>query len=192
MVGGFQSSSARLSDVWLYSVVSRQWKEKATPAMQKATAFSSRGGHSACFLGSHLWVYGGYGGALYSRKDLEDVCTLNLETWTWKKVRMHTTLGASMYVIVLNIVVNHIWSSRLVLGSCQYHRWVRGGVGARTAHLRLVGTYGRLVLFAIPFVLEMSFWYHSGRSAGSHNKRKEEGHTRVLFSLLSSAVLRGF
>ena len=91
VVGGFQSSSERLSDVWVYSVVSRQWEDKTPPPVQRSTTFSSRGGHSACCMGSHLWVYGGYGGALYSRKDLEDVCVLDLETWTWAKVDYHCT-----------------------------------------------------------------------------------------------------
>lgn len=89
VVGGFQSSSERLSDIWVYSVVSRQWEDKTSPPVQRSTIFSSRGGHSACCMGSHLWVYGGYGGALYSRKDLEDVCVLDFQTWTWTKVRMH-------------------------------------------------------------------------------------------------------
>lgn len=87
IVGGFQSSSIRLNDVWMYSVVSRQWEEKTPPVEQKSTLFSPRGGHSACCIGSQLWVYGGYGGALYSRKDLEDVHVLDLELWKWIKVR---------------------------------------------------------------------------------------------------------
>lgn len=102
VVGGFQSSSERLSDVWVYSVVSRQWDEKTTPPVQRSTIFSSRGGHSACCMGSHLWVYGGYGGALYSRKDLEDVCILDLETWTWAKVRMHRR-----WHVTSNLVIKH-------------------------------------------------------------------------------------
>lgn len=83
------SSSERLNDVWVYNVVSRQWEDKTPPPGQRATAFLSRGGHSACCIGSRLWVYGGYGGALYSRKDLDDVCVLNLETWNWVKVRVN-------------------------------------------------------------------------------------------------------
>ncbi|CAM9114065.1 unnamed protein product, partial [Sphacelaria rigidula] len=70
----------------MYSVVSRQWEEKTPPVEQKSTLFSPRGGHSACCIGSQLWVYGGYGGALYSRKDLEDVHVLDLELWKWIKV----------------------------------------------------------------------------------------------------------
>ncbi|CAM9165488.1 unnamed protein product, partial [Laminaria digitata] len=86
VIGGFLSSSERLNDVWVYSVVSRQWEDKTPPSGQRATVFLPRGGHSACCIGSRLWVYGGYGGALYSRKDLDDVCVLNLETWNWVKV----------------------------------------------------------------------------------------------------------
>lgn len=88
VIGGFLSSSERLNDVWVYSVVSRQWEDKTPPSGQRATVFLPRGGHSACCIGSRLWVYGGYGGALYSRKDLDDVCVLNLETWNWVKVRI--------------------------------------------------------------------------------------------------------
>ena len=88
VIGGFLSSSERLNDVWVYSVVSRQWEDKTSLSGQRATVFLPRGGHSACCIGSRLWVYGGYGGAMYSRKDLDDVCVLNLETWNWVKVRM--------------------------------------------------------------------------------------------------------
>lgn len=107
MVGGFQSSTERLSDVWVYSVVSRQWEDKTPPLAQRSTVFASRGGHSACHMGSHLWVYGGYGGALYSRKDLEDVCILDLETWAWAKVRLHR-----LWVVISKLVRIHLLGNR--------------------------------------------------------------------------------
>lgn len=87
VVAGFQSSSERLSDVWVYSVISRRWEEKTPPPAEKTPTFSARGGHSSCCIGSRLWVYGGYGGMLYSHKDLDDVCVLDLITWKWSKVR---------------------------------------------------------------------------------------------------------
>lgn len=104
IVGGFQSSSERLNDVWVYSVVSRQWEEKAPPPLQGPTVFSSRGGHSACYIGSQLWVYGGHGGALYSRKDLEDVCVLDLEMWKWVKVRLLYCTGCDWFH-----ACSHVW-----------------------------------------------------------------------------------
>lgn len=85
MVGGFKSSSERLEDLWVYSSVSRQWEEMI-PRDNGSASFSPRGGHSACRIGSHLWIYGGYGGALHSCKDLEDLCVLDLESWRWIEV----------------------------------------------------------------------------------------------------------
>ena len=33
-----------------------------------------------------MYVFGGYGGAGFARKDFNDVTVLNLETWEWKNV----------------------------------------------------------------------------------------------------------
>ena len=48
--------------------------------------FNRRGSHSATLIGNNMYVFGGYGGAGFARKDFNDVSVLNLETWEWKHV----------------------------------------------------------------------------------------------------------
>lgn len=48
--------------------------------------FNRRGSHSATLIGNSMYVFGGYGGAGFARKDFNDVSALNLETWEWKHV----------------------------------------------------------------------------------------------------------
>jgi dynein heavy chain, axonemal len=45
--------------------------------------FNYRGSHSATLIGSRMYVFGGYGGTGFARKDFNDVSVLNLETWEW-------------------------------------------------------------------------------------------------------------
>lgn len=33
-----------------------------------------------------MYVFGGYGGSGFARRDFNDVCMLDLETWEWKPV----------------------------------------------------------------------------------------------------------
>jgi dynein heavy chain, axonemal len=47
---------------------------------------SPRGGHTASLIESKLWLFGGYGGTGYSRRDLDELYTLNVEKWVWSKV----------------------------------------------------------------------------------------------------------
>ena len=47
---------------------------------------SPRGAHTACVDDTLLWVFGGYGGLGYGRKDFNDLFTLDLEDWAWHRV----------------------------------------------------------------------------------------------------------
>lgn len=46
---------------------------------------SPRGGHTCTSINGKLWVFGGYGGSGYSRRDLDDLYTLDPEKWVWAK-----------------------------------------------------------------------------------------------------------
>ena len=50
-----------------------------------------RGAHSAVLIGDHVWVFGGYGGAGYQRRDFNDVHRLHVPTMTWSKVEAVAT-----------------------------------------------------------------------------------------------------
>lgn len=44
-----------------------------------------RGAHSAVMIGEYLYIFGGYGGIGYQRKDFNDLFRLHLPTMTWAK-----------------------------------------------------------------------------------------------------------
>ena len=44
---------------------------------------SPRGSHSATVVNNQLFVFGGYGGAGFARRDFNDVTVLDLDTWEW-------------------------------------------------------------------------------------------------------------
>lgn len=50
-----------------------------------------RGAHSAVLINDHVWVFGGYGGAGYQRRDFNDVHRLHVPTMTWSKVEVVPT-----------------------------------------------------------------------------------------------------
>ena len=45
-----------------------------------------RGAHSAVVIGDYVWVFGGYGGAGYQRRDFNDLHRLHIPTMTWSTV----------------------------------------------------------------------------------------------------------
>ena len=68
------------------------------PAPEQKSKFrdipAPRGGHSAVYIappnsggeGGTMWVFGGYGGFGYARRDMDDVCALDTTTWQWRRV----------------------------------------------------------------------------------------------------------
>ena len=97
--GGFHTAEHRLNDVWIFDIVNYTWKQPnpehnseslvACPMTNQAwvNAPSPRGAHSATLIGDTLYIFGGYGGQGYSRRDLDDVYALNCDSWTWSKVQ---------------------------------------------------------------------------------------------------------
>lgn len=103
IMGGFHSNDQRLNDVWIYDVANGLWQqphvehnvEAATPHLLSNTTWanvmSPRGSHSATVIGKSVYIFGGYGGSGYSRRDLDDLLCLNYETWTWTKTAARGT-----------------------------------------------------------------------------------------------------
>jgi dynein heavy chain len=96
--GGFHTTDHRLNDVWIFDTVGCTWsqpnpkhnQEAAVPCQLSNSEWSNvpspRGGHSATLVGELVYVFGGYGGMGYSRRDMDDLYALNIYTWVWTKL----------------------------------------------------------------------------------------------------------
>ena len=95
--GGFHSSMTRLNDVWVLDTVTLTWSRPGgdtasfTPRGNHIVSKchdlcpSPRGGHTASAVDSMMWVFGGYGGIGYSRRDYNDVHLFDIEGGEWVK-----------------------------------------------------------------------------------------------------------
>ncbi|OQR84958.1 dynein heavy chain [Achlya hypogyna] len=95
--GGFQSATTRFQDLWVFNPITMEWSQpvpQASPRNSKAASATfgwpncppPRGGHSACLIDREIYVFGGYGGQGYSRRDFDDLYSLNVDDMTWLKV----------------------------------------------------------------------------------------------------------
>lgn len=92
--GGFHSSKRRLNDLWMFDTITLQWSllyegYTGTPGIDEKIsnlAPPPRGGHTASIIGDKMWVFGGYGGQGYSRKDFNDLFLLNLHEMEWEQL----------------------------------------------------------------------------------------------------------
>jgi dynein heavy chain len=105
--GGFATSKEKphLSDVWVLDTAEDTWlsmsdligslsPEKSSidikPSWKdkfvKVDHPCSRGSHSSVLVGSFMFVFGGYGGEGFARRDFNDLHALCLKTWTWYEI----------------------------------------------------------------------------------------------------------
>jgi dynein heavy chain len=96
--GGHHSAEHRLNDVWMFDVIKWGWSQPNSDHCREAMEAnalshskwpnvpSPRGHHSATMIGDKMYVFGGYGGFGYSRRELDDLYVLNTMNWTWAKV----------------------------------------------------------------------------------------------------------
>ncbi|ETN24826.1 hypothetical protein PPTG_01014 [Phytophthora nicotianae INRA-310] len=98
--GGFQSSSARFNDLWIFNPITLDWSQsgagsgglnsnihRASVAKPvAATLPAPRGAHSAVAIRRNIYVFGGYGGTGYSRRDFDDLYMLRTDDLSWTKV----------------------------------------------------------------------------------------------------------
>lgn len=96
--GGYHSSDHRLNDVWVFDTVSLSWSQPNAhhnheSSIKHQLTFSNwanvpppRAGHSATLLKNMIYIFGGYGGLGYSRRDLDDLHALNIHTMQWTKI----------------------------------------------------------------------------------------------------------
>jgi dynein heavy chain len=98
MFGGFRNSSLRYNDVWIYDTTTDEWSQPhvgVTETRGEGEVFfkrnwpdvpSPRGGHSATLIGNQMYIFGGYGGAGFARRDFNDVYALDLDSWEWRSI----------------------------------------------------------------------------------------------------------
>lgn len=98
LFGGFRSSSIRYNDVWILDTTNDEWSQPHVGITEtKADGEvvfkrlwpdvpAPRGAHSATLIGSLMYIFGGYGGAGFARRDFNDICALDLDTWEWRPI----------------------------------------------------------------------------------------------------------
>lgn len=102
--GGFHNSSTRFNDLWIFNPITLSWAQSggttssaqpshrasistsASSNARAATCPAPRGGHSAVAIRRCIYVFGGYGGTGYGRRDFEDLHVLRVEDQSWTKV----------------------------------------------------------------------------------------------------------
>jgi len=106
--GGFSANKLQryFNDLWLYDVATESWKQPpqaetvpdpaglALPALKRAWPGvpEPRGAHASTLVklpnggGLRLMVFGGYGGAGFSRRDFSDLHALDMETMEWEEI----------------------------------------------------------------------------------------------------------
>lgn len=98
--GGFSADkvSRYFNDLWLYDTKSEKWSQpppaetipdqSGLPSLKRPWAGvpQPRGAHASTLVGSRLMIFGGYGGAGFSRRDFADLHALDMETMEWEEV----------------------------------------------------------------------------------------------------------
>jgi dynein heavy chain len=99
--GGFSSSKEkpRLNDTWILDTTKDAWiaeKDFSVSAGSKEPHWKEharaverpcpRGSHSAALAGEDVFIFGGYGGEGYARKDFNDLHALCTKSWKWFKL----------------------------------------------------------------------------------------------------------
>eukprot|EP01035_Chromulina_nebulosa_P018310 gene18310-23996_t len=96
--GGFRSSNIRYNDIWILDISNDEWSQPH-PGITETRPDGEvvfkrnwtdcplpRGSHTATIIGNLMYVFGGYGGSGYARRDFNDTIVLDLETWEWKNL----------------------------------------------------------------------------------------------------------
>ena len=126
--GGFKNSSTRYNDVWIFDTENNDWSQPypgQTEVKPDGEIMfkriwpdvpSPRGSHSSALIGSQVYVFGGYGGSGYARKDFNDVCALDFDTWEWRALECTGTppeprSGHQTVAVLDNLFVLGGWNS---------------------------------------------------------------------------------
>jgi len=128
LFGGFRSSSIRYNDLWILDSTTDEWSQPHVGITETrpdgevvykrtwADVPAPRGAHSATIVGSSMYIFGGYGGAGFARRDFNDVTALDLDTWEWRNVEYTGEIpearsGHQGVAVLDNIYVIGGWNS---------------------------------------------------------------------------------
>lgn len=128
--GGFRSSSIRYNDVWILDTANDEWSQPHVGITETKAdgeiAFKRlwpevplpRGAHSATLVGNQMYIFGGYGGAGFARRDFNDVTALDLDTWEWRSIECTGEIpeprsGHQGVAVLDNIYIIGGWNSML-------------------------------------------------------------------------------
>ena len=102
--GGFRNSNQRYNDIWIFDTELEEWSQPPAGVTETtaegevqfkrpwADVPQPRGSHSATLFGSSIYIFGGYGGAGFARRDFNDLNAFDLATFTWKPIESSSEL----------------------------------------------------------------------------------------------------
>ena len=118
--GGFHSSTNRFNDLHIFDTITRSWEQPLesecdfTPRGNHIPSKTAgpgmptpRGAHSATLVDNLVFVFGGYGGFGYARRDFNDMYTLDLDDYTWAKINPKGKAPEPRSGHTTNLVKNH-------------------------------------------------------------------------------------
>eukprot|EP00831_Metopus_contortus_P040903 TRINITY_DN3203_c0_g1_i8.p1 TRINITY_DN3203_c0_g1~~TRINITY_DN3203_c0_g1_i8.p1 ORF type:complete len:745 (+),score=131.71 TRINITY_DN3203_c0_g1_i8:493-2727(+) len=95
--GGYYDNKVRLNDVWILQTTTSEyiWKRPpghpptVIPPKNEASPIGGpepRADAACCFLDGKVYIFGGYGGIRYQRKNFNDLYSFDLEKGLWEKI----------------------------------------------------------------------------------------------------------
>ena len=192
LFGGFRSSSIRYNDLWILDTTSDEWSQphvgltETKPdgeVVYKRTwqdVPAPRGGHSATIVGANqMYIFGGYGGSGFARRDFNDVCVLDLEIWEWRQVECNGEApaprsGHQCVAALENIYVIGGWNSLeqfddLHILDTVNNAWTKPECSGDMGFGPPRWNFAAVSVFAVPFWKIFVFGGNSGNLAESGN-----------------------
>ena len=173
--GGFRSSSIRYNDVWILDTTTNEWSQPHVGMTETKpdgdVAFKRpwqdvplpRGAHSSTMVGdSNMYVFGGYGGSGFARRDFNDVSVLDTNVWEWRQLECTGELpparsGHQFCAVNDSVYVIGGWNSieqfadMYVLNtlSNEWEKPEENTMGAAFGNARW--NFGAVAVFAVPY-----------------------------------------
>jgi len=201
LFGGFRSSSIRYNDVWILDTTNDEWSQphagvtETKPDGEVVYKRSwpdvpfQRGGHSATLIGSQMYIFGGYGGSGFARKDFNDVIVLDLDTWEWRNLECTGEIpaprsGHSGVAVKDNIFVIGGWNSmeefdNTYILSTQDNVWTKPVTQNEFGPPRW--NFGAVGIFAVPYWKVFIFGGNSGHLIDDGNPQGDYLNDMVVF-----------
>lgn len=108
LFGGYYDNKTRLNDVCILQMTQSEyiWKRppnhppiKDPPENEKSPigAPEPRADASCCLLGNKVYIFGGYGGIHYQRKNFNDLYSYDIEKYEWAKIEYESKIKVSLF-----------------------------------------------------------------------------------------------